>query len=99
MLGRRTLSSGMFSRRYQLEIFSGTMYSVVLVRTDVSKIISPPYSEFFMVTVIRRCVMVESLLKLHRRQVFFDFTCIKTLAKPSENTYGTLASVATTLQS
>jgi hypothetical protein len=35
--GRRTLSFGMFSRRYQLKISSGTLYRVALVRTVVSE--------------------------------------------------------------
>jgi hypothetical protein len=36
---RRTLSSEMLSRRYQLKMSSGTLYRVALFRTDVSETI------------------------------------------------------------
>jgi hypothetical protein len=46
MYGRRTLSCGMLSRRYQLQTPSRNLYPIALVRTDVSEKILIPSSGF-----------------------------------------------------
>jgi hypothetical protein len=52
----------MLSSRYQLKMLSGTLYSVALVRTDVSDNISPPSSGLLWVIEFHNCLTVESLL-------------------------------------
>jgi hypothetical protein len=41
-------------------MYSGTLYCVGLVRTDVLENTSPPYSGFFRVIGLHSCVIVES---------------------------------------
>jgi hypothetical protein len=62
MYGRKTLSCGMLSRRYQLFMSSGTLYRVRQVTFDVSENTSPPSSGFLIVIGPHSCVTVESLL-------------------------------------
>jgi hypothetical protein len=60
-VGSKTLSSGMISQWYQLQMSFVTFYHVALVRTDISEKISPS-SGFLRVIGPHSCVTVESLL-------------------------------------
>jgi hypothetical protein len=48
----------------QLEMLSGTLYRVGLVRTDVSENVSSPSSEYPKLIVFRSCITVERSRKL-----------------------------------
>jgi hypothetical protein len=50
----------MHSWQNQLQMSSGTLYHLVLIRTDVSENISPPSSGFLTVTALDSCVTMES---------------------------------------
>jgi hypothetical protein len=58
-IGRRTLSSGMSSFRYQLWMLSGNLYREGLVRTDVSETVSSPSSGLLKAIEFHSCVTVQ----------------------------------------
>jgi hypothetical protein len=61
-IGSKNTVFGVFSRKYQLYMSSGTLYHVALVRTNISENILPPSAGFLGVIAFHSCVTMESLL-------------------------------------